>query len=835
MGRRGCAERLPAGGSQRGTGTERRAAGAGVLLSRPAGTPAQPVPARRARLAGVARLARRGRAGRMASGGQSGPGADHRHPNHHANRHRAHRHPHTDPHTNGDHHARGMMSTSSTDPTLQKKVEQLAILQKVGQALRASLELDNLLPVLQEQVTRVLGVENFYVALLRQEGEELWYPLAVKEGKRQNWPPRPLADRLTDRVIRESRIITVTPRTQSGEHPIGMPPGESQPKSWLGVPLITPERTIGCLAVFNLRQGVEFDSEDIELLTLLADQISVAVDNALLYTQIRQRAQKLERLSQAAARMAASLNLLDVLRQICQAVSEVSAGAACSLFLFEGPEERRPLACSEGLPAALEHFPQDENHPRAVRLSRREMQIYPRLETCDWPQNDIAVCRQAGFQACVDIPLVAQRGVIGVLSVFYRQAGPPPADEQRMLTTLAAQAALSIENARLFMHTDAQLFQRVRQLDALIDSVAEGILMLDPQGVIHLANRVIARLLDLPAARIADTHLTRLQQENLAVLGFRWAEEAQLLLEALQAGEMPENLDQPYTITRQGEEKVFTRAAHPVIGRDGRALGWLLVWRDISEEYRLNRERQAIADALVHDLRSPISAVLGSLDLLEGVLRDTLEEDQELVFRSIQVARRSARRVLRMVRSLLDVTRMEAGRLELEFAPLDLAALIKIVVQENSVLAAEFDIRLETHVQPDLPLIRGDEEKLLRVLVNLVDNAIKFSPSNTTIQILARQIEEQVEVRVRDQGPGIPPEQREKIFERYASLEGRRGRWRGAGLGLSFCKLTIEAHGGAIWVETPAEGQGSEFVFRLPLWSNAGGQSDPTMKESHTR
>jgi signal transduction histidine kinase len=182
----------------------------------------------------------------------------------------------------------------------------------------------------------------------------------------------------------------------------------------------------------------------------------------------------------------------------------------------------------------------------------------------------------------------------------------------------------------------------------------------------------------------------------------------------------------------------------------------------------------------------------------------------------IDLALGSCKDVLNLVDSLLEVARMESDELVLDLQPISLMPLITDTVNRLRLLAEQYNITLELDAPAELPSIQGNAGKLERVLDNLLDNALKYTPEGGLITIAVRQVNGQVEVRVTDSGPGIPPEYRERIFDRFTQVPGYKGRRRGLGWGLSFCRSVIEAHGGRIWLESEI-GQGSTFAFTIPV------------------
>jgi len=241
------------------------------------------------------------------------------------------------------------------------------------------------------------------------------------------------------------------------------------------------------------------------------------------------------------------------------------------------------------------------------------------------------------------------------------------------------------------------------------------------------------------------------------------------------------------------------------------------LFEQLQENYRRLREAEALRDdltqMLVHDLRTPLTSLLTGLQTLCVSHLD--ETDQELLRMAIQ----GGHTLLRMINDVLDIHHMEAGSLALEREKLEAKLLIDSAVQQVASLAAEKHQTLTKEIAPDLPAFYGDEEKLRRTLINLLGNAIKFTPSGGRIAVSARREPEGSAMlfTVQDTGEGIPKEAFQRIFDKFGQVEERKaGRKMSTGLGLTFCKMVVEAHGGRIWVESEL-GQGSTFFVAIPI------------------
>lgn len=232
----------------------------------------------------------------------------------------------------------------------------------------------------------------------------------------------------------------------------------------------------------------------------------------------------------------------------------------------------------------------------------------------------------------------------------------------------------------------------------------------------------------------------------------------------------------------------------------------------------IQRVRQEVSDLIVHDLRNPLGIIYSVLDVLKMVLpEEILSNNQEL----LSIADEARSRMKRLIESLLDIARMEEGQTVLNLRSVSLPHLINRLMKSMDLIAKRRHIALEVIMAETLAPIILDEEKIERVLANLLDNAFKYTSHGGSIVITVTEENAQVRVCVSDTGPGIPESERERIFERFTQVQGDNvARRRGFGLGLAFCKLAVEAHGGAIWVEPGPGGIGSQFIFTLPGAAN---------------
>jgi two-component system, NtrC family, sensor histidine kinase KinB len=432
--------------------------------------------------------------------------------------------------------------------------------------------------------------------------------------------------------------------------------------------------------------------------------------------------------------------------------------------------------------------------------------------------------------AWLGVPLRTVNDVIGALVLLrYHPARPFNRWSREVLLAVAGQASAAIQNARLYRETlrlynrtDQALAERVKQLQALLDTMHEGVLMLDPQGRIVLVNNVAAEMIGRPTNALGHEILNI--EEDATKLGHE-PERLIQLLEHLQNEHVPQSALFTFETTLENRthgssQRFIERMEAPVLAENQQIVGWLMLFRDVTEEQELAAHRRDLTRMIVHDLRNPVTTFISNMHLVDMLLpaRAGLEAARE----AVKDARQSSYDMLDMVDSLLDINRMEAGQLVVEAEAMNLGTIIERVTNRLGVLAAQRQINLTQQVDQNLPLAWADEDMIRRVLVNLIDNALKYTPSGGYVHCramaepaISKDYEPGVRCIISDTGPGIPEENRDQIFHRFARTNKGGARIRGTGLGLTFCKLAVEAHDGRIWME-PHPAGGSKFFFTLP-------------------
>ncbi len=360
-----------------------------------------------------------------------------------------------------------------------------------------------------------------------------------------------------------------------------------------------------------------------------------------------------------------------------------------------------------------------------------------------------------------------------------------------------AKRAAETELSALRRAQEESAVQIQTQQEALFNSMAEGLLVLDQAGRIQLANRAFTGLFGVTADVRSRTIMEALRLHELADL-----------VDSL--GTRKEVLGYEIKLSRPNERWLQVNGA-AIVDSAGRRQGTILVFHELTRLKHLERARQEFVANVSHELRTPLSLIKGYVETLLDGARD----DPEVATKFLQTIDRNAERLKLLIEDLLTISELESGRVKLNLQSVQLQAVTEKVVGDLKARAEAKAMKLSNEA-PALR-VRADADRLEQVLGNLVDNAIKYGRREGTVRIGARVADAgEVEVVVEDDGPGIPPEALERVFERFYRVDKARSREQGGtGLGLSIVKHIVQSHGGRVWVKSEA-GQGARFYFTLP-------------------
>jgi len=597
--------------------------------------------------------------------------------------------------------------------------------------------------------------------------------------------------------------------------------GEQLPRNLtvVAVPLRVGVETLGVLELLNLGPTGEaswrpLERADLPVLQTFANLVASALKNAQLYAETQRSERRLKAFDAVVTAISTAADLDDLVRSVLDVVVNLLPGSRGALLLREPALDRLDLAAQHGLPPdcieALRHLPMAEA-PFAEVVHYGQPMLRPLLE-----ERGEGVFLAHGLNSCAYFPLLAGGTVAGVLALYSDCDLSRHADKE-MLMPICNQVGFAIANVRLYADSQSER----RKLNTVIASIAEGVLLCDARGRLTMANDAALSLLRLdslpfeqPLAEMPDFYRMRDME------GRRLSLEQLPFARAL-AGEV----FQDYRLILRGasgDETVMSFSGAPTRADDSTIEGAVVVFRDVTTSQKLERAKDEFLAVAAHELRSPLAAVRSYADLLLRREQQRSEADPRDLH-GLTILSQQVTHMLRMVDNLLDVSRIDAGQLDLQIQRVNLLHLVTQVLDQQRPAAGNRTLVL-LHDAEDL-VVECDSLRIRQVLTNLIGNAIKYSPAESEITVSLRLLDAEsdearglggpgVLVRVTNQGAGIPPEQQTRLFQRY--YRARNSRAEGLGLGLYLSRQFVQMHGGRIWVES-VEDAGSSFVFTLPL------------------
>jgi signal transduction histidine kinase len=576
--------------------------------------------------------------------------------------------------------------------------------------------------------------------------------------------------------------------------------------SLVAIPLIVEDRVIGVVEAGSVAYA-QFVDDDARLLQLIADRIALAINQATLHDAERAAQERLQFLSEASALLASSLDVDETLGRVARlAVPHFADWCAVDLVQPDGSLARVAIAhldpqrsdLAERLFAAFPANVEDEFGIGAVVRSGRPL-LAREIDTdavraAYGTQPDyLEALLRLELSSLMILPLVARDRTLGALTFVSAESRRRYGDADLAFTQeLAGRAAVAVDNAQLYGEA-AERAQAAR----VLASVGDGVFLVDRSGYVRTWNRAAAAATGLTAADVVDRPAVD------AIPGWAAIAARVSVAEPGAAAARPESL--PLDL---GDREVWL-SIHGVAVPDG----VVYAFRDLTEERALEQMRTEFVSTVSHELRTPLAAIYGAAMTLR---RSDVALDAEQRARLLDVVSGEADRLARTVNDILWASRLDTDSLHVSIQNCDASALVRDVVQaQEAHLDAAHELAVD--VANGLPPVAGDPDKVGRVLINLVDNAIKYSPDGGCVKVQVRRVGTLVRFSVADEGLGIPPAEQRRVFEKFYRLDPQMNRGvGGTGLGLYICRELVRRMDGRIWLESGGAGRGSTFHVELP-------------------
>jgi signal transduction histidine kinase/putative methionine-R-sulfoxide reductase with GAF domain len=749
----------------------------------------------------------------------------------------------------------------------RRHVEELTALHSIDMAMIASLDLDEVLSVICEQVSGTLNVDTFYIALYDEQREVIHTHWVVEQGERK--PPFVLrageCGGFAEWVIHNRQPLWVEDTGAQDDLPDGAGIISAPMGALMVLPLIVRDQLVGIISAQSAQPNA-FDENDLQLFSDIAHQVAIAVTNIQLYQEVRRRLSEAELIQEVMMAVASTLNFDLVLERTVKALYRALGVERLGFLLPDESGDALVLHPSlVGFVESAPHIPIKGNLVGQVYRTGSPA-LSSIVEAPFYPDQSTDV------RSALVVPVRVGDRVRAVMLAESSQEGDFGEDEMRIFTTVAGQLGVALETARLYQ----DMTQYTRDLRLLAGASAGMIASLEPQAIVaHLLDTLVKRFRSPCCISMVEP-----DGENIRVAA-AWMPDGKRLpisvgrrIPIMECGAFSRIVDVQHLVyvpdVGQGEwcsllsdveqemmeqQRVRAGLVLPMFGQEGLVgsvtLGFYeplpkpvddqLDWAQAlvnqaaaavanaqlyqklekqttelvqayNELQEVDRLRTQMVQNVSHELRTPLSLIKGYVELLiEGDLGQIVESQRA----ALQVIRERTASLSRLIHNLMMLQSIPSEMLSL--VPISLAELARRVLTDFSNTAREAGVTFQEKVPEELPLALGDQERLELVFGHLVENAIKFSPDGGTVTLRVWADEEMVRVSVTDEGIGISPDVLDRIFERFYQVDGStKRRFGGMGIGLALVWEIIEAHNGNVQVESEP-GRGSTFTVALPI------------------
>jgi len=786
---------------------------------------------------------------------------------------------------------------------LERRMHETDILSRLAQGVNVTPAFDDMLELIYAQARQAIPCDDFHITLINPITQTPYHAFCLEDNERiQGKENQPLAVNacLEYAVIRSQHALQTEDYHQECLDRSIMPDNQWL-YAWMGVPLNAGAKTIGAISMGSREPLQSYNQEQLRLLQSVADLAAGAIVKAQLIHETEQRARQLTTLNEISRSLTSTLEIKPLLHQILDSATEILNCEAGSLFMID--EDTGELVFEVATGPVAEHLIGQRLPPgtgiagKAVEQASAIIANQVRSSS-NWSDT---TDRQTGFETrdLLVVPLQVKQKIIGVIEIINKRDGSPfTPDDQELLSTFASQAAIAIDNARLYTQTDQALSARVEELSVMqrIDRELNASLELErvlritldwskrqagaEAGLVGLIEngeptqpwkiRIMAMdgypqestwqhgdserdnlgnlLVQLPGVQEA---LRQMQPSRHRFQPSK-AETGALSTAALTSAPTLDETDgnqQPIILLNQGLDQVVIplhRRNEPVgilllesTKRDTfgpETIAFLSRLSDhasiaisnaqyYSDLQAANIAKSEFISLVSHELKTPMTSIRGYTDLLA---KGAVGPVNEIQMNFLNTIRSNVNRMSTLVSDLSDISRIEAGRMRLEYGTISLADVVGEVIRSVQSQIDEKGQRLELAIPEDIPPVWGDYNRLVQIFTNLVSNANKYTPEGGNIHIRAQCTEnrwdaagapEVVLVEVTDNGFGISAEDQAKIFQKFFRSEDQNIRQSpGTGLGLSITRHLVEMQGGKIWFESKL-GEGTSFYFTIPVSS----------------
>jgi PAS domain S-box-containing protein len=707
----------------------------------------------------------------------------------------------------------------------EQRAAELQIMNGIGQTLTQEIDLQTMIDRVGDQLRESLKVENIGIGIYEEAANVLHAPYVYHHGKRISVGPSPL-NPYNLRAAKMGQSLVLNRDVASRWDKVGsnLTVGDQPPKSLVMVPMLAGKELVGGITIQDFENENAFPESFVRLMETIAANMGTAVQNARLFDETQrllketeQRAAELAILNSVGDAMGQSLDVKNVTQIVGEKVRGIFKAEVVDIILYEPNTRTLQLAYSYCDDQYYENEPAwelGEGLSSTVILTRQPLLLHsaPEMEAHGAAAYLTAPQSAQDPESYMGVPIIVGDKVLGVVDVQSYRPHAFNENNVRLLSTLASNMGVAIENARLF----DEVTQRKEYFEVLFQNNPVAVVTIDNDANVTSWNPAAEKLFGYTQQEALGRNVDDLVANN-----------PELHAEAIGYSKTGLNVDsEAFQVlakrTRRDGSLVEVELSGVPIVVQNKKLGMYALYHDITELQRARQEAIAANEAkssflatMSHEIRTPMNAVIG----MSGLLLDTKLSDEQRDY--AETIRNSGDALLNIINDILDFSKIEAGRMEIEAQPFDLRDCVESALDLVTARAVEKGIDTAYIFEGDVPAsIKSDETRLRQVLLNLFSNAVKFTEKGEVVlTVTARYITKsnvELTFKVRDTGIGLSPEGMGRLFQSFSQADSSTTRkYGGTGLGLAISKRLTEMMGGSMWAESEGLGKGSTFTFTI--------------------
>ncbi|MCB0213910.1 MAG: GAF domain-containing protein, partial [Anaerolineae bacterium] len=689
-------------------------------------------------------------------------------------------------------------------------------------AVNSSLELSEIFASSMQRLSQLLEAEAVSIVMLIPDREELVVNIASQTGGSISVPTDFDVERWSEADNVEEFISPIVAKVfKQYARGLGIQLQHSE-YSVRAIPMHSKERLVGAIAIVD-KQDATLDDADLFMLNSAAGIIGVAMENARLLEQAQQQVDDLIALTEIGRALTSNLDLEQILKQTTLFIQRSLQCEGVSLWLLSNDRRELILTTASGVNSeVIIGFRMASDRGIAGHVATTG-EYYISADITEDEHHFENPPHQTNYlpRSILSVPVQAKGQIIGVMQALHQNRNWFGYEHLRLSYPVANFVGIAVENARLFQevqafsrHLEQMVSARTKELaeekertEAILASMADGLIVLNAEKCILTANKAAEQMLEFDLERFEGQPIgpEQLQNPIWTCIDDIINNDDELIATAVV--DVPDPQSKALLSIQTHSAKVRNEY--------GRSLGTVIVLRDITALKEVERMKARFMAGVTHELKTPLSIIrLHSKNLISYGSRLTEEKRNKL----LEAIRGQAHLLGTLIEDILELSRFDAGMIETRREPMNLIPLIDKLVEDLHPLAESSQVHLEWHAPIFEPIVLADPIQMERVSRNLIDNAIKYTPSGgkIVVEILHEAVKEKefVFVRVTDTGMGIPEDHLSKIFDRFHRVDPSHT-IPGTGLGLAIVKEIVNSHDGDIYVESTL-GQGSIFTVKLP-------------------